>query len=473
MRFALLSILLVLPTVAQAASADALRASIDAGRCREAAIELEEALPGEDRASLWRLLGDAHRCLGNTRPAVLAYRRYLAMSGPDPAVQGLVIGLRERLGRLLVTVDPEQGEASRVDVELADGSTEAGSRTTGNVWLIQDLEPARPSTVLVRGLGLAETRARAPGPPLGGQARLEIQPRWVGVATVALEPSLPADVQVEVAGPDGALLLRPSEPLQLNAGERLVSTVSSRGRVDAKVTLAPGESRRIDARPWVPTSVSVRGLPTGSTVRVFLEGVDPPMERQVATPPDVGTVDPTWGVWLSPTLTIDSLVGGAGTLVVSHPTLGVLASELLLESGADNAAEVDWRSLPGALAVKSGYDVWRSAEAAARSDELTPLIVGLGAGAAGTLTAIVGWAAAGAQQATLADARSQALAGAPHEAGPTGWLDAHGEALDGQRAALGAASVGMVVGAAGFTISGVFGGRAQQARRARPGWTPP
>jgi hypothetical protein len=473
MRPVLLLILLLFPTVVDAAPVDSIRRSISSGHCREAVVDIQDAQQTEDGAELWRLLGDAHRCLGEPRPAVLAYRRYVDDVGADPAVEGLIAGLRERLGRLLVAVQADRGEVLSVDVVLPDGSRERGTRTQTGAWLVEDLEPSRPTSLLVRGLGLAETRTRAPGPPVGGQASVEVHPAWVGVATITLDPGLPDGVHVELPGPEGPVILRPGEPLRVNAGDVPVEAVSERGRVGIPLSCAPEDACRLNATPWIPTRVSVRGVPTGSTARVFLEAVEPPLERQVETAVDLGIVDPDWGVQVGPMLVIDSLVGGAGTLVVSHPSLGVMASELLLEAGADNAAEVDWQSLPRAMAVRSEYGIWRSHDRAARKKALTPAVIGVAAGAAGALCAVLGMAAAGAQQQTLADAQTQAVAGVAHEAGATGWYDVHQGALEGQRAAAGLAVGGAILSVAGFTVTGVFGLKAQQAAAKQGAWTPP
>ncbi len=468
-----LALLLLLPTLATAASPEAIHRSIAEGRCREAVQEIRKLGPPTQDPALWRLLGDAHRCLGEARPAVLAYRKHLAVAGPAADISELVSGLRERLGRLVVTVRPDRGVASQVDAVFLDETRQRGVEITPGVWSLDDLEPGQSTNVVVRGLGLESLRTRAPAVPVGGQASIELRPRWVGVARLKLADARTEGLEVEVTRAGEAVVLRPGVEESINAGRITVGVVSERGRVEFELDLEGGQREVVDPTPWAPTRLTINDVPAGSSVRLFLEGVDPPLERELNTAADVGEIDPSFGVRLAPAIQLDGLVGGPATLVVSHAILGVVAVELTLGRGGDNAAQVGWRGRPEALGVQAEWQSWKARDAASRRGTQVPVIAGAVAGGVGVLVSVIGWAAAGAQQATLADSQSQALSGAAHPDGPTGWYDDHQAALASQQGAMGGAIGGAIVGVAGFGVAGVFGAKAGAKTRKQEAWTPP
>ncbi len=411
---------MITPTSASAGGAGAVQDAIGAGRCRDAIAQASRALDEGGDHTLWRLLGDAHRCLGETQPAALAYGEYLAAEGADPTVEALLRGLRERLGRLIVTVQAERGEATLVAAELPDGRAHPGTREGPATWVIDDLDPGTRPYIVVAGMGLQTTRVRAPAAPMGGQAAVEVRAPWIGLATVELSHPPPAGGHVELVSGSGASPIPEAAPFETTAGAATLAIVSPRGRVEVPIQLEAGQALRMDPTEWTPTTARVRGVPAGSSLRLFLEQVDPPLERRVDTPTGLGEVDPEWGVRVAPVLAIDSLVGGPGTLVVSHPALGVVAMELLLEPDADNAVEVDWRSMAEAGAVCTDYSAWMNRRDEYRQKAMAPVIVGLIAGGGGTLASIIGWSAAGDRQLAIQEAQSQALAGTAHADGATG-----------------------------------------------------
>lgn len=238
------------------------------------------------------------------------------------------------------------------------------------------------------------------------------------------------------------------------------------------IRLEAGQALQLDPTQWTPTTATVHGVPAGASLRLFLEGVDPPLERWVDAPAGLGEIDAEWGVRIAPVLALDSLVGGPGTLVVSHATLGVVAMELLLEPDADNAVQVDWRSLAKAPALRAEYVAWRAQRDAATKKALTPAVAGIVAGAGGAIVSIVGWSAAGDRQGAVEQAQAGALTEAPHVDGAEGWYADHGAAIDAQRAAIGAAVGGALFGVAGFTVSGVFGTRVRTTAAAIGDWEP-
>lgn len=472
--------LLVLVAVAlclrQAAAADPgeIESAIVFGRCAEAvtlASLLVEAQPDNPRG--WRLLGDAERCRGGARAAVKAYRRVIELTGPDEVVQALIGSLREQLGRLRVTVETDRPAPLRVEVEVVgeQAATPAVQQSDGT-WLVEDLEPGGMTTVVVRGIGVDEARVPTGGVGFGGEATVTVRPAWRGIGLLQLLRAPPDGVRVEVATLDGWQPLADEQGVRVTAGQVPVAVLGPRGRLETTVAVPSDGRVRFDPGPWEPTSLTVSGAPAGAELQLFLEGVEPPMERTVPLPSS-GDVDAEWGIRIAGPLELTGLVGGVGSLVMHHPELGLAASELVLETGAANGLELDWRQLEGAATIRSRYLAWQEARGAIVGEARTGVGVGLAAGGGGLLLSMVAWAAAGGSSARLNEARESALAGAPHPEGAMGWLAEHQAASAAERAWIGVAAMSTSVGVVGLGVAGVFGARGQTRLERLGPWAPP
>ena len=321
-------------------------AALAEGRCAEAAdLAAVEVLEAPDSQAAWRTLGDAQRCIGAARPAVLAYARYLELAGSDPAVEALVSTLRERLGRLRVTVHTDRPAPLRVEAHPEYGDPVVARLQPDGTWLLPDLEPGTRPTIVVRGTGVEEVRTPAPMILVDDEATLTLSPGWKGIGVLGLSARPPAGTTVEALTVDGWTTVPPDSQVRLTAGEQPVVVAGEHGRVGSMVEV-PADGRTLfDPVPWEPTLLTVTGAPAGAELRLFLEGTEPPLERIVTLPRNVGEIDGEFGVRVAPPTPIDSVVGGPGSLVLSHPSLGLAASELVLEPGASNRVELDWRRL--------------------------------------------------------------------------------------------------------------------------------
>lgn len=449
-------------------------AALAEGRCAEAAdLAAVEVLEAPDSQAAWRTLGDAQRCIGAARPAVLAYARYLELAGSDPAVEALVSTLRERLGRLRVTVHTDRPAPLRVEAHPEYGDPVVARLQPDGTWLLPDLEPGTRPTIVVRGTGVEEVRTPAPMILVDDEATLTLSPGWKGIGVLGLSARPPAGTTVEALTVDGWTTVPPDSQVRLTAGEQPVVVAGEHGRVGSMVEV-PADGRTLfDPVPWEPTLLTVTGAPAGAELRLFLEGTEPPLERIVTLPRNVGEIDGEFGVRVAPPTPIDSVVGGPGSLVLSHPSLGLAASELVLEPGASNRVELDWRGLEHAPAVRDQYLAWLSERQRLQQTTTAGVVVGAGVGAAGLVLSTIGWIAAGQNSQALADAQSSALAGAEHPDGPDGWLAEHDAAARAERAWVGVGVAGAGVGALGITLAGVFGldGRARLANHGE--WSPP
>ncbi len=43
------------------------------------------------------------------------------------------------------------------------------------------------------------------------------------------------------------------------------------------IRLEAGQALQLDPTQWTPTTATVHGVPAGASLRLFLEGVDPPL----------------------------------------------------------------------------------------------------------------------------------------------------------------------------------------------------
>jgi hypothetical protein len=454
----LVALLLLSAGPAQAADPQAL---VEAGRCAEA-VQAAGDDPSQARA-----LGDAHRCLGNPRDALLAYQRWLAAQGPDPAVATLIDGLRSQLATVRVRVELQRPAPVDVTILLPPGESVAAEPLGGAEWVARDLPVGTPVDVHVAGPGVEPTSGRTSVLRAGDEASVALRPAWRGIGSVRLSEALPAGIEAWVQGRDDPIPAGQAVPV--TAGGAVVQLQGPHGAVDVPVQVGVDQIVSVDPRPWTPTGLAVADAPAGATLRFFLEGVEPPLDRSVAVPPDAGSVDPARGVRVVDAFAVDGLVGGPGSLVIEHDRLGVAAVELLLEPGAANAVTVPVDELPGLPALQARWTEWKDGRVALARKRNTPVFVSLGVAGAATVLSGIAWGVAGSSGKQVADARAAALAGTPH---PTGgdWYADHQAAAASERAWTGIAVGAAGLGSVGFVVSGVFGGQAQRAMASYGDW---
>lgn len=300
-----------------------------------------------------------------------------------------------------------------------------------------------------------------------------VEPAWIGIGVLEVTAAPAAGVSVEVQAPDGWRTVLPGTPMRVTAGMAEVAIVGPRGRVETEVVIEADARSLFDPAPWLPTALTVRGVPAGAEVRLFLEGVEPPLERTMALDPHIGAVDGEWGIRVAPPVVLDGLVGGSGSLVLSHEELGLTAAELALEPGGDNSLELDWRDLEHSVEVRQRYKVWLDERAQVRRSASARVVTGASVGGAGVILSTVGWALAVQGSRDLNAARDGALAGGAHPDGAAGWQEAHAAALrqEGSGVALGV--VGITLGAAGVVFAGAFGADGKVRLDRVGAWSPP
>ena len=451
-------------------------AALRAGRCqaaRSAAAELTMATP--DEAEGWRLAGDAARCSGDLREAVLAYRRYRSKGGAEASVIEMIAGLAESLGTIEVTLRLAEGSGIPV-VRLSVEGDELSPVTSGPALLrFSDLPVGVATRLSIAGRGLlAEHRDVEPLSP-GVVHSLEVAPTWIGLGTIRIADHDPALCRTTLLTTDDEVMAAPGASIEVTVGEVRAFVENDNGSLEVPLELAAGAEVDFDPARHLPASLTVVDLPAGAAVRLFVETSDgSSMERALSLPSDRGRIDPETGVRLAPPATFQSLRGGRGGLFATHPRLGDAPLTLILESGGVNAATYPWRQLEGVPAVSAAYDSWRTRDRIARASQTrTAALAVVSAVLAGAGVGLV--LGSEAQRAPLVQAKKDGIA-ATRGLGDAEALgqaqQAHRSAEQAYRGLLLGGAVGLGLGGAGLVVTIVSGRSGREARLEAGPWDP-
>ena len=386
--------------------------AIAAGDCEQAATLARVASAAAPASpALARLLGDAERCLGNARPAVLAYQRLLDLEPAAEGVSALVEGLRTSLAVVRVEIQSES-PATPVARLVVDGEELPGRFDTEGAAVFLDLTPTSRVVLHVSSPGFAPVEQSIEG-LLGGEVRVvQASPEWVGFGKVALG-GVDCNCQVYVGDSTQPL---GADPAEVTAGPNPVRLVNAHGSVAAQVEVARGETATFDPGPWRPASVRIVGLPAGASIRVFVEGPEGQAAHHEGTlDPERGTLHDRTGVRVASPHTVGSLYGGSGGVFVSHPVVGRGVTAVVLVPGEKNTVSFDWSELGGVAAVEAQYTRYKEERLEAitshrpRTVAFAAAAIGAGVGAAILAAAAVG---AGGDATGL---KQQALTSSPVE----------------------------------------------------------
>ncbi len=363
---------------------------LGSSRCAAARFRSAEwAFWAPEESAAYKALGDAERCRGKLAPAARAYVRYQELGGKEAAVELLLKGLLQSLGSLELSAALVGGGKANYRVEVG-GASWSGELDGETAVTLKYLPVSDPVEVGLTGLGIASTEETL-GPLPAGQTTTHAFPvESVGLGSI----QMPAELGAEVTflGPLGPQALEAAQLLETTVGSWRIRLTNELGVIESPVEVKLGETLSFDLAPIMPTSLSLSGVPAGSTVRVFIEGLSGEfVEREVSIPIRGGGTDPATGVPLAPTLRITSLLGGSGGLFMEHPLLGGVGTDIALLPGQDNALALAWKDLEGVVKVQLAYKEWQDAHSVdlkrigSRPKLLLGLAVGTGAGALGAL----------------------------------------------------------------------------------------
>jgi len=359
------------------------------GKCsyaRAAALELTAAAP--HKADGYRLLGDAARCDGSTREAVRAYRRFKTLGGVDAKVDLMLRSLGEGLGSVIVSVvvPGDTGPVPpRVSLDLP-GETLV-QQTGASSVTFADLPVGQELTLGVVGRGLEPHYATVPALQPGEARDVELKPTWIGLAEVLLSEFDPDLCTVAFSAPDGGFDLLPGDRRTVTAGTVTAEVTNAYGTIEVPLDVAASTEVAFDPLPWLPSELTLIQLPSGSSVRVFVEGVDGAIgERTLQVPPGSGEVDPLTGVRVAGPQKVDSLPGGSAGIFVTHPVLGSGNISTALAPAEANATTFDWRNMDGLSQVSAAYETWKAermkVKRQATGATVAPLALTIGSGVA-------------------------------------------------------------------------------------------
>ena len=369
-------------------------AALAEGQCNaagSAATELTMAAP--DQPDGWKLAGDAARCDGDLRGALLAYRRYQKEGGDESTTLDLIQRLAGKYGSLMVQVDAPP-EAAPIRARLAIGTDELLAEPTPEGALrLGDLPVDEQFVLTVSGRGLRPLEVEVE-PLAAGEAReVSVEPEWLGLATVAVG-SFQKPVRVALLTEDAEIVAASAAAYEVSAASVWALVENEYGVQSVPVAVEPGGEVSLDPSSYLPARLAVAGVPAGATVGVEVTADDGRVGGWTyVLPPDVGEIDLDTGVRVAPVRNFDSLPGGVGTLVVEHPTLGEAEVEVVLEAGTLNAHTYDWKPLPGVELVAERYGEWQQAQVQVRRAKGRTAALGV---ASGVLAAVGGGLLAGA-----------------------------------------------------------------------------
>gem|GEM_PF-1500309 len=448
-----------------------IESAMEAGRCSEA-LAAAQALRAKRPESLegLRLLGESARCAGQGQLAVEAYQALMAAGGGDEATELTLASLYQSLGSLLVRVEADGPIGDmRASLETIEGVAIEGELLPSGSAVFQGLPTDTTLTLRVGGGGYSEAKREIVGLAPGEGRSVTMRIAWAGLGKVSRVGTPGPTVDVDIVSPDGKQPLGRGEAVSVTTGGFVARVSNNHGSVDIPLAVKRGETMTLDPALWAPAGMTLVGVPSGSEVRVFVEGIDGrAIQQELAVPQAVGQNDPILGVRLAPPTTVPNLVGGNSGVFVSHPLLGVAVGDAVLKPGSGNTVQLDWRAMEGVAKVQAQYESWRAdrGRVKARNDALTVIVAvvgGLGAAAAtGT------WIAADQQAGLMADARDAARLsiadglGSQSGAAETKWQEA--AALRQRLLIGGGVSAGLSGLGIGFTFALDAHGKKEMAR---------
>jgi len=367
---------------------DRVGAALAEGRCNaasSAATELTMAAPNEPDG--WKLAGDAARCGGDLRGALLAYRRYEEEGGDGSTTLDLIERLAGKYGTLLVRVEaPPEATPIRARLGLGDDELLAEPTPDGSLRL-RDLPQDESFALTVSGRGLRPLEVEVEPLAAGETRELAVEPEWLGLATVAVGV-FQQPVRVALLTEDAEVVAASGAAYEVSAASAWALVENDFGVQSVPLEVEPGAELGFEPSPYLPARLAVAGVPAGSTVGVEVTADDGRIGGWTyVLPYDIGEIDPDTGVRIAPVRNFDSLPGGIGTVVVEHPTLGDGQLEVVLEAGTLNAVTFDWQPLPGVQLVAERFSEWQAARVHVRRARGRTAALGV---ASGVLAAVGG-----------------------------------------------------------------------------------
>lgn len=388
------------------------RAAWKRGLCHVTTARSSEwAFFHEEVVAAHRLQGDAHRCTSTPRDALVAYRRVRELGGGDAGLDLVIEGLEDSLSALHLQVQLAPDRAfPQIELRLPGERLTTTPAADGSASF-EHLPWATPFELRLSGSGYRPVSTPVEPFLMGEQRSLELHPETAGFGEVMLVEAAPEGLVVDAVEGGGTTRVTRSAPTRVTSGVLQLHVTSELGRTEFEVEISEGERLLFDPAPWLPTSLTLTGLPGGTTYRVYLEGDgDAFIERSAFVAPGEGSLDLATGVRVAPPQTLTGLVGGSGGLFIEHPALGSGATMLTLEPGATNSIQYRWRSMAGIPRVEARYQQWMLDREHLVRQTRKQTSISLVATIVSGVTAGFLWAGAAAASGDIASSRDSGLA---------------------------------------------------------------
>ncbi len=360
------------------------RQAIAEGAC-DTALNLAERRIEEapDDLVAYRLLGDAQRCLGLTRDAVLSYREARELGLADPNLDLVIESEAAKLATLPIIVEGREDGAALVLRVVIDGQRSEPYALSGRQLLLTDLPPGRSLGIELSGPGYSTTSVEAGSLVVGENVPLELKTSYLGFATLAVAV-WPESLRVQVLEGGVRREVEIGE-VSVSAGEVVLTVSGDFGETKRCLLLTDGQRLEIDVASMAPGQLTLTQVPAGSEVLVETPGGELAGQTSVAW--QDGQPDASLGINLGAVAQVRGLTTGNYRYRVQHPLLGAVDDEVFVVGGEVTGQPVDWTAMPGIGELRGAYSHHLSlVEAAERGSPSTRR----------------GWVASGATAALLA-----------------------------------------------------------------------
>ena len=445
------------------------------GLCLAArAASAELLLADPDAADGWKLMGDAARCQGEIRDAVVAYRRFEDAGGQNRPVREMLQTLEMNLCTVVARVHTAGGGPAPT-VRLDTGSEYLLPAPLGPVQAFTDLPANLEMRLVISGRGLRTEERTVPPVFPGDTVEVAVTPARVGTGEVRIAEAATPGLTVSLISGEEVSTPGPGEAVEVTAGALVARVRSDDGELDVPLEVPRDGELVFEPSAHRPTSLTVTGLPAGASVRLVVRTVAGEVTERLATlRADHGDIDPSSGVRVAPPTRFDSLPSGSGGLFVKHPTLGAGTTPVVLEDAGGLSMAWPLDTLEGVPRVREAWLAWSRQSRRARSGRTT-------AGAGAAISAILAGAGAAllvgaaAQNDVLARSKATGIA-----ATTSAYDDAAFEEAWEQNQTAGAARTGLLVGggvslglgAVGFTVTLGASRSGRQAATTLTPWDP-
>ena len=338
--------------------ADQTAAALAERRCADAAeLGRQWTAKKASDALAWQQLGEALACLEDSPGAVRAYRRAVEAGATSKTMPLLIKGLEAELASVELLLSwPEAAPRGEPTLHLT-GIDPLPPDVGGATLLWRDLPPGASGLVHFGGAGWGSVDV--PTLVAGEVLALEAEAPWAGVGRLTVQDVDMGALRVVALVGGEERLLSSGRAVEVTAGDVTVLVHGPGGTVEQSVKVAADGTTAFDPAPFL--RLLVRSVPTGSTIRLFLESPDgAAIERTLEVPRGLGTMDNDAGVPLAPEVAFSDAIEGSGGIFVLHPRLGEGAAEVVVKRGQANVVEFDWLGMPGTSAVRTQYEFWQA-----------------------------------------------------------------------------------------------------------------